>query len=60
MLPVISSPSRTHAVPSARMMRVWNGDQLSRSIRAGIRLRMVSDPEAMTGGEATACAISGK
>src|SRR4051795_6796778 len=38
---VISRPSRTQAVPRARTMRVWNGAQVSRSIRAGMRLRMV-------------------
>ena len=37
---VISSPSRIQATPSATTMRVWNGDQGSRSIRAGMRLRM--------------------
>ena len=37
---VISSPSRIHAMPSAMTMRVWNGDQGSRSIRAGMRLRI--------------------
>jgi hypothetical protein len=35
---VISSPSRTHATPSAVTIRVWNFDQGSRSMRAGIRL----------------------
>jgi hypothetical protein len=43
---VISMPSRTQAVPSAITILVWNGAQLRRSIRAGIRLRMVS-PEAV-------------
>ena len=37
---VISRPSRTHATPSATTSLVWNLDQGSRSIRAGIRLRM--------------------
>jgi LCP family protein required for cell wall assembly len=37
---VISRPSRTHAVPSAMTIRVWNGAHLRRSIRAGIRLLM--------------------
>ena len=37
---VISRPSRTHATPSATTILVWNLDQGSRSIRAGIRLRM--------------------
>ena len=37
---VISRPSRIHATPSAITSRVWNLDQGSRSIRAGIRLRM--------------------
>src|SRR3954452_8704224 len=40
---VISSPSRIHATPSAMTIRVWNGDQGSRSIRAGMRLRMAPD-----------------
>src|SRR3954454_6415244 len=40
---VISSPSRIHATPSATTIRVWNGDQGSRSIRAGMRLRMAPD-----------------
>jgi hypothetical protein len=33
---VICKPSRTHAAPSPATMRVWNGDQLKRSRRAGI------------------------
>src|SRR5687768_1987254 len=37
---VISSPSRIHATPRAMTIRVWNGDHGSRSIRAGMRLRM--------------------
>src|SRR3954464_4643535 len=37
---VISSPSRIHATPRATPMRVWKGDHGSRSIRAGMRLRM--------------------
>jgi hypothetical protein len=36
---VISRPSRTHATPSAMTILVWNGDHLSRSTLAGIRLR---------------------
>src|SRR6185437_4041412 len=35
---VISRPSRIHATPSAMISRVWNLDQGSRSIRAGMRL----------------------
>src|ERR1700722_18889440 len=38
---VISSPSRTQATPSALTNLVWNLDHGSRSIRAGIRLRIV-------------------
>src|ERR1700753_4050713 len=37
---VISRPSRTQATPSAITSRVWNLDQGSRSILAGIDLRM--------------------
>ena len=37
---VISSPSRTQATPSATTILVWNLDHGSRSIRAGIRLRI--------------------
>ena len=37
---VISSPSRTQATPSAITSLVWNLDHGSRSIRAGIRLRI--------------------
>src|SRR5829696_3471781 len=37
---VISSPSRIQATPRATTIRVWNGDHGSRSIRAGMRLRM--------------------
>src|SRR4051794_4183030 len=37
---VISSPSRIQATPRAITMRVWKGDQGSRSIRAGMRLRI--------------------
>ena len=33
---VICSPSRIHAAPSPHTIRVWNGDQPSRSSRAGI------------------------
>ncbi len=36
---VISSPSRIQQVPRATTMRVWNGDQGNRSIRAGMRER---------------------
>ena len=37
---VMDRPSRTQAVPSPRTRRVWNGDQRSRSRRAGIVLRI--------------------
>jgi hypothetical protein len=37
---VISRPSRIHATPSAITSLVWNLDQGSLSIRAGIRLRI--------------------
>ena len=37
---VISRPSRIQATPSAITSLVWNRDQGSRSIRAGMRLRM--------------------
>jgi len=37
---VISRPSRIQAVPSPSTSRVWNGDQRSRSSRAGIVLRI--------------------
>src|ERR1022692_3496406 len=37
---VISRPSRIHATPSAITSLVWNFDQGSLSIRAGIRLRI--------------------
>ena len=37
---VISRPSRIQAVPSPSTRRVWNGDQRSRSRRAGIVLRI--------------------
>src|SRR5262245_3321841 len=33
---VICRPSRIHAAPKPATMRVWNGDQPSRSRRAGI------------------------
>src|SRR5580704_11844889 len=36
---VISSPSRIQAVPSPSTSRVWNGDHLRRSSRAGMVLR---------------------
>jgi hypothetical protein len=36
---VISRPSRIQAVPSPSTSRVWNGDHLSRSSRAGMVLR---------------------
>src|ERR1700756_5117661 len=39
---VISSPSSTHATPSAVTSLVWNRDHGSRSIRAGIRLRILA------------------
>ncbi|GGK93482.1 hypothetical protein GCM10007964_39940 [Sphaerisporangium melleum] len=35
---VISSPSSTHATPSAATIRVWNPDHGNRSSRAGTRL----------------------
>src|SRR5215510_13791584 len=35
---VIWRPSRIQAAPSPATIRVWNGDQLSRSSRAGIVL----------------------
>src|SRR5580765_8234105 len=37
---VICSPSRIHAAPRPATIRVWNGDQLSRSSRAGMVERM--------------------
>jgi hypothetical protein len=36
---VISRPSRIQQVPRATTIRVWNGDQGNRSMRAGIRER---------------------
>ena len=36
---VISRPSRIQAAPSPSTSRVWNGDHLSRSSRAGMVLR---------------------
>ncbi len=33
---MIWRPSRIHAAPSPATMRVWNGDQLKRSSRAGM------------------------
>jgi len=38
---VICSPSRIHAAPRPATIRVWNGDQLRRSSRAGIVLLIV-------------------
>src|SRR5580765_3131953 len=38
---VICSPSRIQAAPSPATIRVWKGDQLSRSSRAGTVERMV-------------------
>src|SRR6188474_819564 len=38
---VIWRPSRIQAAPSPATMRVWNGDQLRRSSRAGMVLRIV-------------------
>src|SRR5215471_8659421 len=38
---VICSPSRIHAAPRPATIRVWNGDQLNRSSRAGIVDRIV-------------------
>src|SRR3954453_11653817 len=43
---VISSPSRIQATPRATTMRVWNGDQGNRSMRAGMRLRMAPGADA--------------
>ena len=40
---VISRPSRIQATPRAMTIRVWNGDHGSRSIRAGMRLRMAPE-----------------
>src|SRR5437879_1250466 len=40
---VISSPSSTHATPSAITSRLWNLAQGSRSMRAGTRLRTTPD-----------------
>src|ERR1700722_3621386 len=37
---VTDRPSRTQAVPRPRTKRVWNGDQRSRSSRAGMVLRI--------------------
>jgi hypothetical protein len=37
---VISRPSRIQAVPGPSTSRVWNGDQRSRSSRAGMVLRI--------------------
>src|SRR3954463_13069064 len=45
---VISRPSRTQATPRARTIRVWNGAHESRSILAGLVLRMpavLSEPD---------------
>jgi hypothetical protein len=39
---VISKPSRIQATPSATTSRVWNRDQGSLSIRAGMRLRIAA------------------
>src|SRR6185369_11696522 len=39
---VIWRPSRIQAAPSPATMRVWNGDQPSRSSRAGIVLRIAT------------------
>ena len=46
---VISRPSRTQATPSAITSLVWNRDHGSRSIRAGIRLR-IAELLAVSGG----------
>ncbi len=51
---VISSPSRIQATPSATTIRVWKGDQGSRSMRAGMRLRI--EP-CVSAGCATACLL---
>ena len=37
---VICNPSRIHAAPSPATIRVWNGDQSSRSRRAGTVVRI--------------------
>src|SRR4051794_26861891 len=42
---VISSPSSTQATPRAITMRVWNGAHGSRSMRAGMTLRITPSPE---------------
>src|SRR6201992_2017935 len=41
---VICNPPRITAPPRPQTIRVWNGDQLSRSRRAGIRLRIGRAP----------------
>src|SRR6478752_5795700 len=48
---VICRPSRIQAAPSPATMRVWNGDQLMRSSRAGIvdRIRFGSAATALMG-----------
>jgi hypothetical protein len=37
---VICKPSRIHAAPNPQTIRVWNGDQPSRSSRAGTLVRI--------------------
>jgi hypothetical protein len=37
---VICSPSRIHATASPMLIRVWNGDHHTRSMRAGIVVRI--------------------
>jgi len=44
---VISRPSRTQATPSATTIRVWNGDQGSRSSRLGTSVSIVSGAAAL-------------
>src|SRR5262245_43300238 len=62
---VICNPSKIHAPPSPHTSRVWNGDQFSRSSRAGIRLRigfgaasvvvLIAAPLGDSGGGASHC-----
>src|SRR5262245_17356742 len=44
---VICSPSRIQAAPSPATIRVWNGDQLRRSSRAGMVLRILTAASAV-------------
>ncbi len=48
---VISRPSRIQATPRATTIRVWNGDQGNRSMRAGMSVR--TPVAAGSGGAAT-------